>query len=160
MPKPVSASSLLILSLSLSLSLSHTDTHTARTLVDCFSLFSPLTPKTHTPVKNMSIIMAGNVASLHYPNSRMGSMVRKTSMYPTASMETRIHRLIKDHGTVLVPGCYDAISAAILEKTGFRAGFISGYSLSASLLAKPDLGFLTSLSLYYIISIDAFPNFG
>ncbi|GFS37563.1 phosphoenolpyruvate carboxylase family protein [Actinidia rufa] len=92
----------------------------------------------------MSIIMAGNVASLHYPSSRMGSMVRKTSIYPTASMETRIHRLIKDHGTVLIPGCYDALSAAILEKTGFKAGFISGYSLSASLLAKPDLGFLTT----------------
>ncbi|KAF7126419.1 hypothetical protein RHSIM_Rhsim11G0076700 [Rhododendron simsii] len=42
-----------------------------------------------------------------------------------------------------MPGCYDALSAAIVEKTGFTAGFISGSTLSASLLGKPDIGLLT-----------------
>ncbi|XP_031505114.1 carboxyvinyl-carboxyphosphonate phosphorylmutase, chloroplastic-like [Nymphaea colorata] len=46
-------------------------------------------------------------------------------------------------GIVLMPGCYDALSAAIVQKSGFSAGFISGYALSASLLGKPDFGLLT-----------------
>lgn len=42
-----------------------------------------------------------------------------------------------------MPGCYDALSAAIVQRSGFSAGFISGYALSASLLGKPDFGLLT-----------------
>lgn len=42
-----------------------------------------------------------------------------------------------------MPGCYDALSAAIVQNAGFDASFISGYALSASLLGKPDFGFLT-----------------
>ncbi|XP_073013429.1 carboxyvinyl-carboxyphosphonate phosphorylmutase, chloroplastic-like [Typha latifolia] len=57
---------------------------------------------------------------------------------------TRIQRLIEEEGVVLMPGCYDALSAAIVEKSGFSAGFLSGYALSASLLGKPDFGLLTS----------------
>ncbi|CAI9115593.1 OLC1v1016528C1 [Oldenlandia corymbosa var. corymbosa] len=56
---------------------------------------------------------------------------------------TRIHRLIEEHGVVLMPGCFDSLSAAIVEKVGFHAGFISGYALSASILGKPDFGLLT-----------------
>ncbi|XP_031374595.1 carboxyvinyl-carboxyphosphonate phosphorylmutase, chloroplastic-like [Punica granatum] len=56
---------------------------------------------------------------------------------------TRVQRLIEEQGIVLMPGCYDALSAAIVQKVGFSAGFISGYALSASLLGKPDFGLLT-----------------
>ncbi|KAF3773839.1 Carboxyvinyl-carboxyphosphonate phosphorylmutase [Nymphaea thermarum] len=48
-------------------------------------------------------------------------------------------------GIVLMPGCYDALSTAIVQKSGFSAGFISGYALSASLLGKPDFGLLTQV---------------
>lgn len=61
----------------------------------------------------------------------------------TAGMHTRIHRLIEDKGCVLMPGCYDALSATLIERAGFGASFCSGYAVSASLLGKPDFGFLT-----------------
>ena len=73
---------------------------------------------------------------------------------------TRIHRLIEEEGIVLMPGCYDALTAAIVEKSGFSAGFISGYALSASLLGKPDIGLLTSvpvldfLPFYFILLFE------
>ncbi|KAJ0025710.1 hypothetical protein Pint_08027 [Pistacia integerrima] len=67
----------------------------------------------------------------------------RKSAYPTVRMKTRIHRLVEDHGIVLIPGCYDALSAAIVQKLGFHAGFISGYALSATLLGKPDFGLIT-----------------
>ena len=63
-----------------------------------------------------------------------------------AAGRTRIHRLIEEEGTVLMPGCYDALSAAIIQKSGFSAGFISGYAVSASLLGKPDFGAAASPS--------------
>eukprot|EP00246_Nothoceros_aenigmaticus_P003359 TRINITY_DN14477_c0_g1_i1.p1 TRINITY_DN14477_c0_g1~~TRINITY_DN14477_c0_g1_i1.p1 ORF type:complete len:353 (-),score=66.53 TRINITY_DN14477_c0_g1_i1:307-1365(-) len=76
--------------------------------------------------------------------STVGShAIRASSGNGATGGTTRFHRLIQEKGVVLLPGCYDALSAAILEKTGFAAGFISGYAMSASLLCKPDFGFLT-----------------
>lgn len=69
---------------------------------------------------------------------------------------TRIHKLIEKEGVVLMPGCYDALSAAIVQKTGFSAAFISGCALSASLLAKPDFGLLTSLSSPFLSLVHSF----
>jgi 2-methylisocitrate lyase-like PEP mutase family enzyme len=43
-----------------------------------------------------------------------------------------------------LPGCFDALSAMILERAGFPAIFMSGYGVAASLLGSPDIG-LTSL---------------
>ena len=40
----------------------------------------------------------------------------------------------------MVPGCHDALSARIVESTGFEAVQISGFGLAGSLLGKPDVG--------------------
>lgn len=42
-----------------------------------------------------------------------------------------------------MPGTYDALSAMLAERAGFETVFTSGFSFSASLLGKPDLGLLT-----------------
>lgn len=59
------------------------------------------------------------------------------------AMSTRIQRAIDAEGVVLMPGCYDALSARILARLEFSAGFISGYSVSAGHLGRPDVGLLT-----------------
>jgi methylisocitrate lyase len=41
---------------------------------------------------------------------------------------------------VVVPGCHDALSAKIVEHSGFEAIQISGFGLAGSLLGKPDVG--------------------
>ncbi|XAR62421.1 Carboxyvinyl-carboxyphosphonate phosphorylmutase [Bertholletia excelsa] len=92
----------------------------------------------------MATLLAVQAASLSHPTPRfLRTPQPKMSIHLKARMHTRIHRLIEGEGIVLLPGCYDALSAAIVQKTGFSAGFISGYALSASLLGKPDFGFLT-----------------
>lgn len=50
-------------------------------------------------------------------------------------------------GPVMLPGCYDGLSAAALQGAGFRALAVSGAGLSASLLGVPDLGLLTLTEL-------------
>ena len=57
--------------------------------------------------------------------------------------DTTFHKLLDDNAFVVMPGCYDALSAVVIEKSGFLAGFISGYATSASKLGKPDFGLLT-----------------
>ena len=43
-----------------------------------------------------------------------------------------------------MPGAHDALSARIIEKTGFSAFFVGGYSSTAALLlGKPDISLLT-----------------
>lgn len=78
------------------------------------------------------------------PVGKMPMWVRASSSNGFAEgSKTRFHKLIEENGVVLMPGCYDALSAVIIQNAGFDAGFISGYALSASLLGKPDFGFLT-----------------
>ncbi|HEX2933422.1 MAG TPA: isocitrate lyase/PEP mutase family protein [Candidatus Binatia bacterium] len=47
------------------------------------------------------------------------------------------------HGQLIMPGVYDTLSAKIAARAGFEVIFITGYSLSATLLGEPDFGLLT-----------------
>jgi len=46
---------------------------------------------------------------------------------------------------VVAPGCYDALSALMIERAGFPAAYLSGASLAYTRLGRPDVG-LVSLS--------------
>jgi 2,3-dimethylmalate lyase len=56
-------------------------------------------------------------------------------------------RALLGNGTLMVPACYDGITAAILEDVGFRAIGVSGAGLAMSQLGAPDLGLLTLTEL-------------
>jgi len=55
----------------------------------------------------------------------------------------RLRELLKSGRTLVVPGCYNALSAKILEKVGFPAVYMTGYGTSLSLLGMPDAGLAT-----------------
>ncbi|HEY2919758.1 MAG TPA: isocitrate lyase/PEP mutase family protein [Candidatus Binatia bacterium] len=54
-----------------------------------------------------------------------------------------IGRALAQQGQLIMPGVYDALSAKIAARAGFEVIFITGYSLSATLLGEPDFGLLT-----------------
>lgn len=56
---------------------------------------------------------------------------------------TRLRRLLKEGHTLVKPGAYNALSAMIIEKAGFPCCGVTGYGVSASLLGRPDAGFVT-----------------
>ena len=56
----------------------------------------------------------------------------------------RLRELLDGPDGIELPGCYDVLSAMILERAGFQAVFMSGYGVAASFLGNPDIG-LTSL---------------
>jgi 2-methylisocitrate lyase-like PEP mutase family enzyme len=59
-------------------------------------------------------------------------------------MAERLRELLDAPQGIELPGCYDVLSAMVLEHAGFPAVFMSGYGVAASFLGNPDIG-LTSL---------------
>ena len=43
----------------------------------------------------------------------------------------------------IAPGCYDALTALLIEQAGFGCGYVSGASVAFTRLARPDLGLTT-----------------
>lgn len=56
---------------------------------------------------------------------------------------TLFKKLILDKEILVMPGAYDATSARIIEKAGFKAVTLGGYPTSACLLGRPDLSLLS-----------------
>jgi 2,3-dimethylmalate lyase len=54
-----------------------------------------------------------------------------------------VRRYLSEKGQLVMPGVFDALSAKIAARAGFEVIFITGYSLSATLLGEPDFGPLT-----------------
>ena len=54
--------------------------------------------------------------------------------------------------TIIGPGIYDGLSARIADTQGFDVLYLSGYGVSASLLAKPDNGFLSADDMQFRIA--------
>ncbi|SHI27191.1 isocitrate lyase/PEP mutase family protein [Desulfosporosinus lacus] len=56
-------------------------------------------------------------------------------------------RTILTNGFQVIPGGYDAFSMALVETVGFKAGYLGGYSLAASITRTPDWGFITQTEM-------------
>lgn len=61
--------------------------------------------------------------------------------------DTRIHRVLSQHGSLAFPGVYDTLSARIAAHVGFPMAFVSGYSVAATAIGEPDLGLLTQTEM-------------
>jgi 2-methylisocitrate lyase-like PEP mutase family enzyme len=59
----------------------------------------------------------------------------------------QIRQALKEKGVLVMPGVYDALSAKIASRAGFEVIFITGYSLSATILGEPDFGILTQTEM-------------
>jgi 2-methylisocitrate lyase-like PEP mutase family enzyme len=44
---------------------------------------------------------------------------------------------------VIAPGCYDALTALMVEQAGFQCAYVSGASVSFTRIGRPDLGLTT-----------------
>jgi 2,3-dimethylmalate lyase len=51
-----------------------------------------------------------------------------------------LRKALLERRAVIAPGCYDAMSAKIIETCGFEMIQISGFGIAGSLMAKPDVG--------------------
>jgi len=61
---------------------------------------------------------------------------------------SKLRELLGTGKTLFVPGCYNALSAKILETVGFPAVYMTGYGTSVSLLGLPDAGLATMTEMH------------
>jgi methylisocitrate lyase len=58
---------------------------------------------------------------------------------------TQFRRLLEADDILLMPGSFNALSAILIEKAGFKAIYISGAGLASNFVGYPDIG-LTTMS--------------
>ena len=62
---------------------------------------------------------------------------------------TKLREILKEGKSIFVPGCYNALSAKILDQVGFPAIYMTGYGTSLSLLGMPDCGLATMTEMHF-----------
>ena len=55
----------------------------------------------------------------------------------------KLKKLLEQKGIVVMPGCYDALSAKLIEREGINVGFMSGFAVSSTRLGMPDAGLIS-----------------
>ncbi len=60
-----------------------------------------------------------------------------------SSPADRLRALLREDRLLLLPCCFDALSAMLIERAGFSASFMSGFAVAASRLALPDTGLIS-----------------
>jgi len=62
-----------------------------------------------------------------------------------------LRELLKKDDILVMPGAYDALSAKIIEQAGFQALASTGFGISASHLAKPDVELYTMTENFNVV---------
>ena len=55
----------------------------------------------------------------------------------------RLRELLAVGEVITAPGCYDGLSARLVEEAGFDVAYMTGFGTAAGLLGRPDVGLLT-----------------
>jgi len=55
----------------------------------------------------------------------------------------QLRGLLDQPGFIVMPCCWDALSARMIERAGFPLTFMSGFAVSAARLAQPDTGLIS-----------------
>jgi len=64
----------------------------------------------------------------------------------------KLRELLSNPGILVLPGVHDCVSVKLAEKVGFEVAFTSGFGISATMLGRPDFGFLTATEMLWSVS--------
>ncbi len=59
------------------------------------------------------------------------------------SAADKLRTLLNNPGIITMPGCYDAMSAKLIERAGFGGAFMGGFAVSAARIGMPDTGLIS-----------------
>ena len=69
-------------------------------------------------------------------------MVKIKSQVPMSPAQ-HLRQLLEQPGILMMPGCYDAFSARLIERAGFKITFMGGFAVAASRIGMPDTGLIS-----------------
>ncbi len=64
-------------------------------------------------------------------------------MLTTPSAPHRLRRLLAGPGLLMMPCCFDGLTAKLIADAGYKLTFMSGFSVSAARLGLPDTGLIS-----------------
>ncbi len=59
-----------------------------------------------------------------------------------AELRALLDTAVRDRKPLVLPGCYDALGARLIEKADFDVVYMTGFGTTAGLLGRPDVGLL------------------
>jgi 2-methylisocitrate lyase-like PEP mutase family enzyme len=59
------------------------------------------------------------------------------------SPRAALRRMLAEPEVLVLPGVFDALSASLVQRSGFRGAYMTGAGVSMALIGHPDLGFTT-----------------
>src|SRR5215813_13787650 len=62
----------------------------------------------------------------------------------TSSFRQIINRAVRDRRILVVPGAHDALSARLIQHTGFETDFVGGFPVAGARYGPPGLGLMRS----------------
>lgn len=72
----------------------------------------------------------------------MADLLRDRPISGAATLRRLLASAIADKAPIVLPGCYDALGARLIEQAEFDAVYMTGFGTAASLLGRPDVGLL------------------
>ncbi|MDA0306817.1 MAG: isocitrate lyase/PEP mutase family protein [Proteobacteria bacterium] len=55
----------------------------------------------------------------------------------------KLRQLLSEPEALVLPGCYDAMSARLIERAGYKGTFMGGFAVSAARIGAPDTGLIS-----------------
>ena len=59
------------------------------------------------------------------------------------SQADRLRKLLAEPGVLVLPGCFDAMTAKLIERAGYPGAFMGGFAVSAARIGMPDTGLIS-----------------
>jgi len=75
------------------------------------------------------------------------------SSYESPTMTTTLRSALSTGEIVVAPGCYDALSALMIERAGFSAAYLSGAALAYTRFGRPDIGLISMSEVVDTVSV-------
>uniref|UniRef100_A0A6V7QWH8 Isocitrate lyase n=1 Tax=Ananas comosus var. bracteatus TaxID=296719 RepID=A0A6V7QWH8_ANACO len=111
------------------------------------SLQTPIPPSTPPPPTSSPSYPPLPPYSLRISRRSMVACYAAASSSPSPSSASsparELRKLLESPGAHQGPACFDALSAKLVERAGFRFCFTSGFSISAARLGLPDVGLIS-----------------
>lgn len=102
-------------------------------------------------VLHVSISHAFSVPGVSFPRSLCSDAARRgrCNLHMQASSDgksaaARLRLLLAEPKIHIMPCCFDALSARLIQRGGFDMTFMSGFSTSAAKIGMPDTGYIRS----------------
>ncbi len=59
------------------------------------------------------------------------------------SQADKLRKLLAEPGALVLPGCFDAMTAKLIERAGYPGAFMGGFAVSAARIGMPDTGLIS-----------------